>query len=75
MPPGPPENCDLRRASGTEANRAMARGVRAALLRNKLAGNSVVIWEDGQIVTVPADELVMPAEPDAAHNADAPVER
>ncbi|MFO0957919.1 MAG: hypothetical protein U0800_10735 [Isosphaeraceae bacterium] len=60
----PTEILDLRTASGAAVNRAMARGVRAELIRNKLAGNTVVVWQDGKIVHIPPDALEIFPEPE-----------
>ena len=43
---------------------AMKRGVRDALLRHKLLGESIAVWRDGKVVIVPADEIVVPELPD-----------
>ena len=36
---------------------AFQRGVRAALLRHKALGESIVIWRDGRVVEVPPDQI------------------
>jgi hypothetical protein len=43
---------------------AMKRGVRDALLRHKLLGESIAVWRDGKVVIVPAEEIVVPELPD-----------
>ena len=43
---------------------AMRRGVREALRQHKRAGNPIVVWRDGQVVWIPADEIVIEDEPD-----------
>jgi hypothetical protein len=58
---------DLRTASGQEVNEAMAHGVFDALKRHKEAGRSVVVWEDGRIVHVPPDEIVIPDNAEAVN--------
>ena len=41
--------------------KALARAVRDALLRHKQAGNAVAVWQDGRVVWVaPEDILVEP---------------
>lgn len=55
-----PKTLDLRTACGETINRAMSRGIRAELARNKLAGNSVVVWENGKIVLIPPEQIVVP---------------
>jgi hypothetical protein len=47
---------------GTPIDDALARGVADALRRHKKLGNSIVIWRDGQIVHVPADQIQVPDE-------------
>jgi hypothetical protein len=41
---------------------AMARGVRAALRRHKLAGNPVAIWRDGAVVRVAPEDIPVDEE-------------
>ncbi|MBL8988642.1 MAG: hypothetical protein JNJ80_20375 [Gemmatimonadetes bacterium] len=36
---------------------ALAKGVREALLRHKLAGNPVAAWRDGRVIWVAAAEI------------------
>jgi hypothetical protein len=43
---------------------AMRRGVRDALLRHKLLGESIAVSRDGKVVIVPADEIVVPELPE-----------
>jgi hypothetical protein len=43
---------------------AMKRGVRNALRRHKLLGESIAVSRDGKVVIVPADEIVVPELPD-----------
>ena len=40
-----------------EIGDAMGRAVREALWRHKQLGESIVVWRDGQIVTVPPEEI------------------
>jgi predicted ABC-type ATPase len=43
-------------------NRAVARGVREALRRHKLLGESIAVWEDGRVVEIKAEDIVLPPE-------------
>lgn len=36
---------------------ALARGVHEALLRHKQAGNPIVVWREGKIVWIKAEEI------------------
>jgi hypothetical protein len=48
---------------GTPIDEALRDAVREALLRHKKLGNSIVVWREGRIVHVPADEIeVSPAK-------------
>ena len=42
--------------------KAVNRGVRKALARHKERGESIVIWRDGKIVTLTADEIELGPE-------------
>ena len=42
------------------ATRAMRVAVRDALLAHKRDGDPIVVWRDGHVVWVPADEIVIP---------------
>jgi hypothetical protein len=42
---------------GTPIDEGLRDAVREALLRHKKLGNSIVVWRDGRIVHVPADEI------------------
>lgn len=42
---------------GRRIEQAMRRGVRAALLRHKQLGQSIVVWRDGRIVELTAAEI------------------
>ena len=53
-----------RDRDGMEA--AMRRAVREALLRHKRLGESIAVWRDGRVVTVPPEEIVVDEEPDGA---------
>jgi hypothetical protein len=42
--------------------KAMASAVRKALRSHKLLSDPIVIWQEGKIVWVPPEEIVVPAE-------------
>lgn len=42
---------------------ALARARRTALLHHKLAGVPIVVWENGAIKYIPADQIVIPDVP------------
>lgn len=42
--------------------RAMQRGVREALRRHKLLGESIAVWENGRVVEIKAEDIVLPPE-------------
>jgi hypothetical protein len=42
---------------------AMKKGVRDALRRHKLLGESIAVWRDGKVVIVPPEEIEIPDEP------------
>jgi hypothetical protein len=44
---------------------AFNRGLRTALLQHKRAGVPIVVWEDGKVVQIPAEEILIPKLPDA----------
>lgn len=44
--------------------RTLRRGVRAAVLEHKRAGNPIATWRDGRVVWIPADEIVVHDEPE-----------
>ena len=41
----------------------LQKAVREALSIHKRLGNSIAIWQDGQVVIVPPDEIVVSPEP------------
>lgn len=49
-------------ADGTALDRAMVAAQRAAVRRHRLLGVPVVIWRDGQVAIVAADEIHLPDE-------------
>jgi hypothetical protein len=44
------------------ADRAIRKAVREALLRHKLLGQSIAVWKDGRVATIPAEEIEVPRE-------------
>ena len=60
-----PENKDIDRIfrEGVLIDRALAVGVRDALLRHKRLGESIVVWRDGRVVWVPPEEIEIPDLP------------
>jgi len=48
---------------GTPIDDAVASGVREALRRHKLLGQSIAIWRDGKAVVISADEIQVDDEP------------
>ncbi len=48
---------------GSEIQRAQRRGLRKILERHKRLGNPIVVWRDGKVVWVPAEEIRIPEEP------------
>jgi hypothetical protein len=61
----------MKRDAGNPSERAdavtaaIARGVRRAILSHKRDGDPIVIYENGEIRTIPAAEIVVPDEPAA----------
>lgn len=53
------DDIDLRFASGEAVNEAMTEGAFAALRKHREAGDSVVIWREGRVVTVSADGIAV----------------
>jgi hypothetical protein len=60
----PHSSVDPMLVSSKEIEAAMKRGVRDALRRHKLLGQSIAVSRDGQVVIVPAEEIVVPDLPD-----------
>ncbi len=50
-------DCDLFARYGDEIDKACKRAVREALLKHKLAGNTVAISKDGKVVLLEPDEI------------------
>jgi hypothetical protein len=46
-------------SEGKVLERAAQRAVREALRRHKLLGESIVVWENGRIVEIPPEEIVI----------------
>lgn len=46
------------------------RGVSKALERHKKLGEAIVIWRDGKVVTIPAEEIIVPPFPDDSELKD-----
>ena len=44
-------------AEGTPVHDALTRGVRQAMAVHKRLGHSVVVWRDGKVVWLPAEEI------------------
>ena len=38
----------------------LKQAVNEALLRHRRLGNSVAVWKDGRVVTIPPEEIVIP---------------
>lgn len=51
--------------SREKIDKALSRAVRAALLDHKQAGNPVAAWQDGKVVLVAPEDIVIPPDPDA----------
>ncbi len=43
---------------------ALRIAARQVLIRHKLAGDPIVVWRDGKVVEIPADEIVIPPMPE-----------
>ena len=48
---------DERVRDRAAVERALREGVRAALLRHKKLGQSIVVWRDGRVVVVPPEQI------------------
>lgn len=49
-------------ADGRLVDEALKRAVREAILRHKLAGNPIVVWEDGKTVWIQPENIELPEE-------------
>ena len=56
------DRIDKAFAEGKPIDDALMRGVRRALAVHKRLGQSIVIWRDGQVVWVPAEEIPVDIE-------------
>lgn len=61
----PNKTIDELLADGAAVDRAMREAVRQALLRHKRLGQPIVVWENGQVVEVPADRIDVSDAPEA----------
>lgn len=52
-------------AEAREAEAAIRRAVRDAILDHKRTGDPIVVWRDGKVCWIPADEIVVPDLPDS----------
>lgn len=59
----PSEGLRKRIAESDMVVAAVQAGVRDALILHKRAGQPIVVWENGQVVLIPADEIIIPDEP------------
>ena len=57
-------------ADGTTINEALKRGVREALRRHKRLGESIAVWEDGKVVTIPSEQIDVLEEEVDESNSD-----
>lgn len=53
---------------GTLIDNALKEAVRKALLHHKRNGNSVVTWQDGKVVWIPADQIQVDMDNDQEAN-------
>ncbi|MBE7463333.1 MAG: hypothetical protein HS116_07500 [Planctomycetes bacterium] len=49
---------------GAAIDAALKRAARQVLLEHKLLGQPICVWEDGKVVWIPAEEIVVPDEPE-----------
>lgn len=47
----------------TAIDEALRAGVRRALLRHKKLGESIVVWRDGKVVEIPAEDIAVEDPP------------
>jgi hypothetical protein len=50
--------------NGKIVDRALREAVRGALLEHKRLGHEIVVWRDGKVMTLSADEIIVPESPD-----------
>ena len=60
--PPPKKKPDIGRIfrEGKLIDRALAKGVRDALIRHKKLGYPIATWKDGKVVWVPPEKIVIP---------------
>jgi hypothetical protein len=46
-------------ADPEKITKALAKGVRDALIKHKQAGNPIVVWRDGKIVLIKPEEILV----------------
>lgn len=49
---------------------ALRRGAQAALRQHKLLGYPIVVWEDGKVVWIPPEEIVLDDDPGAQNGTN-----
>jgi hypothetical protein len=59
-----PTDADVMQASSRAIEAAMKRGVREALRRHELLGESIAVGRDGKVAIVPPEEIEVPAAPE-----------
>lgn len=59
---------------GTKIDEAVERAARDARLRHKQLGVPLVVWQDGKVVEIPPEEIVvdLPASHEAANESSSP---
>lgn len=57
-------------AKAREAEAAIRLAVRDAILDHKRTGDPIVVWRDGKVCWIPADEIVVPELPDSPASTD-----
>lgn len=62
MNPVPPKSLPDIMRDNEGIGEAMESAIRQALRMHKLLGQPIVIWRDGKVVWVPADEIELPEE-------------
>ena len=55
-------------ADGRKIDAALAKAIRQAVLEHKRAGNPIAVWQDGRVVWIPAEEIVIHDEPPIERN-------
>ncbi len=56
------DRIDKAFAEGKPIHDAMTRGIRRALAIHKRLGHSIVVWRDGKVVWIPAEEIAVDIE-------------